>query len=103
MLNDIHPGGFEHNVQSLRVVDVIESTDSRRGMNLTEEVRDGILGHSGSYNLTVIPSPVEKIEVEKLQKRKNELIKLLQDASTDEEKELLMTEISELITKLARK
>ena len=47
VLNMIHPGGFHHNVQSLRVVDVLESTSSRRGMNLTEEVRDGIVNHTG--------------------------------------------------------
>ena len=35
VLNSVHPGGFNHNVQSLRVVDVLESTASRRGMNLT--------------------------------------------------------------------
>ena len=32
-------GGFEHNVQSLRVVDVLEN------LNLTHEVRDGIVNH----------------------------------------------------------
>lgn len=42
ILNMVHPGGFEHNIQSLRVVDVLESSSSRNGMNLTEEVRDGI-------------------------------------------------------------
>lgn len=47
ILNKIHPGGFKHNVQSLRVADVIESTSSRRGMNLTAEVRDGIRNHTG--------------------------------------------------------
>lgn len=47
VLNKIHPGGFKHNVQSLRVADVIESTSSRRGMNLTMEVRDGIVNHTG--------------------------------------------------------
>lgn len=35
VLNMVHPGGFEHNVQSLRVVDVLESTATRTGMNLT--------------------------------------------------------------------
>ena len=39
ILNKIHPGGFEHNAQSLRVVDVLESTASRKGMNLTMEVK----------------------------------------------------------------
>ena len=51
VLNEVYSGGFRHNVQSLRVVDVLESgsTDSdRRGMNLTFEVRDGILNHTGS-------------------------------------------------------
>ena len=48
VLNKIHPGGVKHNVQSLRVADVIESTQSRRGMNLTMEVRDGIVNHTGS-------------------------------------------------------
>ena len=42
-----HPGGFRHNVQSLRVCDVLEVNGERRGMNLTEEVRDGILNHTG--------------------------------------------------------
>ena len=46
-LNEIHPGGFSHNKQSLRVVDVIERNPAGRTMNLTLEVRDGILNHSG--------------------------------------------------------
>ena len=46
-LNQKHPGGFEHNVQSLRVVDVLERNHSGRTMNLTDEVRDGIVNHSG--------------------------------------------------------
>ncbi len=46
-LNKMHYAGFKHNVQSLRVVDLLESTGLRRGMNLTEEVRDGILNHTG--------------------------------------------------------
>lgn len=55
VLNRIYPGGFKHNVQSLRVVDVLESGSSRRGMNLTEEVRDGILNHTGN----VMPKTLE--------------------------------------------
>ena len=35
---------YRHNAQSLRVVDVLEKEG--RGLNLTEEVRDGILNHS---------------------------------------------------------
>ena len=47
-LNKFHAEGFAHNVQSLRTVDRIEETTSRKGMNLTYEVRDGILHHRGS-------------------------------------------------------
>jgi len=38
--------GFHHNRHSLRVVDRIERDG--RGLNLTEQVRDGILRHTGS-------------------------------------------------------
>lgn len=47
VLNSIHPGGFHHNVQSLRVVDVLEDHNNKRGMNLSHEVRNGILNHTG--------------------------------------------------------
>ena len=42
-LNNICPLGFEHSVQSVRTVDVLEK--SGVGLNLTMEVRDGILNH----------------------------------------------------------
>ncbi|OUQ24504.1 deoxyguanosinetriphosphate triphosphohydrolase [Flavonifractor sp. An135] len=44
-LNSILPGGFEHNVQSLRVVERLEGDGE--GLNLTWEVRNGILCHTG--------------------------------------------------------
>ena len=47
VLNKIHPGGFHHNVQSLRVVEVLEKSPSGKPLNLTKEVRQGILSHSG--------------------------------------------------------
>jgi dGTPase len=46
VLNELHPGGFRHYEQSLRVVDVLETARGGRGLNLTHEVRDGILRHS---------------------------------------------------------
>lgn len=46
---------------------------------------------------------IRKIEIEKLQKRKNELIKALQEVNTNEEKELLMSEINQIIIKLAKR
>lgn len=45
-LNSLYPGGFRHYEQSLRVVDVIERDGA--GLNLTYEVRDGIVNHTGS-------------------------------------------------------
>lgn len=42
-LNRICPQGFEHNVQSVRTVDRLEK--GGQGLNLTFEVRDGILNH----------------------------------------------------------
>jgi dGTPase len=44
ILNEICPGGFHHAAQSLRVVDFLEKDG--QGLNLTCEVRDGILKHS---------------------------------------------------------
>lgn len=44
VLNELCPFGFRHNEQSLRVVDILERDG--QGLNLTWEVRDGILNHS---------------------------------------------------------
>ncbi len=46
-LDEKYPEGFSHTKQSLRVVDVLETGENGRGLNLTEEVRDGIRYHSG--------------------------------------------------------
>jgi dGTPase len=47
-------GGFKHNYQSLRVVDVLEQKYEVAGLNLTAPVREGILKHTrlkrGQYN-----------------------------------------------------
>jgi len=48
-LSERHPGGFEHNVQSLRVVDIIERNTKGKTMNLSFEVRDGIVNHTGPH------------------------------------------------------
>jgi len=39
-------GGFKHNYQSVRIVDVIEKKYSWEGLNLTSCVREGILKHT---------------------------------------------------------
>ncbi len=43
-LNELHPSGFRHYVHSLRVVDFLENNGN--GLNLTFEVRNGIVRHS---------------------------------------------------------
>jgi dGTPase len=44
-------GGFEHNAQSLRIVEVLEERYPRfRGLNLSWEVREGIVKHSTRYD-----------------------------------------------------
>jgi dGTPase len=45
LLQERFGGRFRHNEHSLRVVDVLERDG--RGLNLTAEVRDGILNHTG--------------------------------------------------------
>ncbi|MDD5604933.1 MAG: deoxyguanosinetriphosphate triphosphohydrolase [Dehalococcoidales bacterium] len=46
VLNQLYKPGFRHNQQSLRVADILENDGN--GLNLTWEVRDGILNHSKS-------------------------------------------------------
>ena len=52
-LNDcmVQHGGFEHNLQSLRVVDELEERYPRfDGLNLTFETREGVLKHCSAAN-----------------------------------------------------
>jgi dGTPase len=51
ILNELYPQGFRHNEQSLRIVDFLENDG--QGLNLTWEVRDGIVNHSktGAENI----------------------------------------------------
>ena len=46
ILDKLVPAGFRHNEQSVRVVEVLEKDG--RGLNLTKEVKDGILNHPKS-------------------------------------------------------
>ena len=48
ILNKLSPKGFEHNLQSGRVVDFLENDG--KGLNLTREVVDGIINHKMSCN-----------------------------------------------------
>ena len=55
VLNEICPGGFRHSAQSLRVVDLLERDG--KGLNLTFEVREGILKHSKGKGDLVADDP----------------------------------------------
>ncbi len=46
VLNELYHWGFRHNEQSLRIVDLLENDG--QGLNLTWEVKDGIVNHSKS-------------------------------------------------------
>ncbi|MDR1254124.1 MAG: deoxyguanosinetriphosphate triphosphohydrolase [Oscillospiraceae bacterium] len=50
-LDEICPSGFKHFEQSLRVVDKLEKEG--QGLNLTEEVRDGIVNHTNGDAFTI--------------------------------------------------
>lgn len=47
VLDSLMPHGFKHNENSIRVLTNIEEGSSGRGLNLTKEVLDGVLHHSG--------------------------------------------------------
>lgn len=58
LLNQITKSGFRHNEQSLRTVDYLERVN---GLNLTMEVRDGILCHSGDLEAFTSEGKVVKL------------------------------------------
>src|SRR5512141_960639 len=58
LLAEVVAGGFHHVVQSVRVVDVLENDG--RGLNLTHEVRDGILRHSKGRGNVLLTGTGEK-------------------------------------------
>lgn len=64
-------GGFEHNLQSLRVVDELEERyPGFNGLNLSWEVREGIIKHSSPYDRPVgaiaefLPGTVPTVEAQ---------------------------------------
>ncbi len=56
-LKEAYSENFTHSKQSLRVVDVLEKNG--RGLNLTYEVRDGLLKHSKGYGNIIPENPSE--------------------------------------------
>lgn len=57
VLNSFLDNGFRHNEQSVRVVEKLERNG--KGLNLTKEVIDGILNHSGLENKNNISKTLE--------------------------------------------
>lgn len=57
VLNKICPHGFKHYEQSLRVVEVLEGG---KGINLTWEVRDGIVNHTGEHIASTLEGQIVK-------------------------------------------
>lgn len=60
ILREIHPGGFDHYKQSLRVVDFLER--GGKGLNLTYEVRNGIVKHSKGKGLIIPETKADRAE-----------------------------------------
>ena len=58
-LNEIVPGGFRHQEQSIRVVEKLEK--GGKGLNLTVEVRDGIRNHSTAGNPSTLEGKIVRI------------------------------------------
>ena len=58
VLNEICSCGFRHYEQSLRVIDFIENGI---GLNLTHEVRDGVLNHAGSSEAETLEGKIIKL------------------------------------------
>ncbi|HVD86967.1 MAG TPA: deoxyguanosinetriphosphate triphosphohydrolase [Solirubrobacterales bacterium] len=58
-LRDNCGAGFRHNEHSLRVVEVLERDG--HGLNLTEQVRDGILNHTGPNRPATLEGQIVKI------------------------------------------
>ena len=59
MLNELCEGGFKHNEQSVRIVEKLEKEG--RGLNLTWEVRDGILNHQTSGTPSTLEGKIVRL------------------------------------------
>ena len=57
-------GGFEHNLQSRRIVDILENKyPGFPGLNLSFEVREGLIKHRSSESLETTPSDQKEVEL----------------------------------------
>jgi dGTPase len=58
-LNRVSPIGFEHHLQSIRVVELLENHG--KGLNLTKEVRDGIKNHQIEGNPSTLEGKIVRL------------------------------------------
>lgn len=84
-------GKFFHNIHSLRIVDKL--ADACRGMNLTFQVRDGILSHDGEVNEKYLKPDRDKTEVD--------LIDYCQKKSLGEELKLVPASLEGCVVRMS--
>ncbi len=58
-LNDVHPGGYRHYEQSVRVCEYLEN--SGKGLNLTAEVIDGIRCHTSGIEAKTLEGRIVRL------------------------------------------
>jgi dGTPase len=75
VLNSLCPGGFSHQIQSLRVVDYL--ADSGKGLNLTMDVRDAIVKHSKGQGPIFVKPPKGPSTLEGMVVRVSDIIAYL--------------------------
>jgi dGTPase len=74
-------GGFNHNYQSLRVVDLLEERYPEfKGLNLTWEVREGIVKHSTSFD---IPAICEEFNLEEMPSLEAQVVEIADEVAYD--------------------
>lgn len=60
ILDKLNPKGFKHYKQSINVVQYLEHSSSRIGLNLTKQTLDGIVNHSGSNKANTLEGQIIK-------------------------------------------
>ncbi|MCI5622404.1 MULTISPECIES: deoxyguanosinetriphosphate triphosphohydrolase [Anaerostipes] len=59
VLNDMHPMGFKHSMQSVRIAQYLEKNG--KGLNLTWEVLDGMENHSTASNPSTLEGKIVRL------------------------------------------
>lgn len=61
VLDSLNPYGFKHNEQSGRIIKYIEHRDTGKRLNLTQEVIEGIINHSGKNKSETLEGQVVRL------------------------------------------